>query len=421
MPRQAKGARLWLEPEERDREGRLVHRSTWIIRDGTRKIRTRCAPAERERAEQKLGEYLAKKYQPNREPGRDPSEILVLDVLKIYTDDVIGAHARPHETGQRLLKLAEFFRTDTLEDVTGARCREYVKWRTAQTIKAFTKNKPRLATDAAARRELEDLRAAINHHRREGLCSQIVSVVLTEKGDGRDVFLTRSEAARLLRAAWRAKQVVRDKITERNTGRHVARFILLGLYTGTRHRAICDAAPRATIGRAYVDLDRGVFYRRARGEKETNKRRPPAGLSDRLLAHLRRWERLGIANSAIIEWNGKAVRSIRKGFAGAVKAAGLPTTGPDKITPHTLRHTAATWAMQSGADPYQTAGMLGMTVEMLLDRYGHHHPDFQRAAANKLANGGRLPGQFRDRNTVNKTRRTSGNATKITDISKVAQ
>ena len=35
-----------------------------------------------------------------------------------------------------------------------------------------------MVTAAAARRELEDLRAAINHHRREGLCSEIVSVVL---------------------------------------------------------------------------------------------------------------------------------------------------------------------------------------------------------------------------------------------------
>ena len=412
MPRRGKGARLWLEPEERDREGRLVHRSTWVIRDGTRKIRTRCAPSERERAEQKLAEYLAKKYQPNRTRGRHPSETLVIDVLKIYHDDAVGSHMRPAETGQRLLMLAEFFETDMLADVTGARCREYVKWRTAQPIKSFTKNNPRLASTAAARRELEDLRAAINHHRREGLCSEIVSVVLPEKSEGRDVFLTRLQAARLLWAAWRAKQVMSDKVAARNTLRHIARFILVGLYTGTRHRAICDAALRPTIGRAYVDLDRGVFYRRARGERETKKRKPPARLSDRLLSHLRRWERLGIAKNSIIEWNGKSVRSIRRGFAAAAKAAGLPTTGPEKITPHTLRHTAATWAMQSGADPYQTAGMLGMTVEMLLDRYGHHHPDFQRDAANRLANGGRLPGQSRDRNTVNKARHVSSNVTK---------
>jgi hypothetical protein len=74
--------------------------------------------------------------------------------------------------------------------------------------------------------------------------------------------------------------------------------------------------------------------------------------------------------------------------------------------------------MQNGADLWQTAGLLGMTPEMLQGRYGHHHPDFQRDAAEAIT---RAPGQDRDRNTVNKARQTSPNATKITNISKVAQ
>jgi integrase len=262
------------------------------------------------------------------------------------------------------------------------------------------------------------LRAAINHHRLEGLCSEIVSVVLPEKSAGRNVWLSRPQAARLIRAAWRARQVMRDQVTEREVGKHIARFILVGLYTGTRHAAICGAALLPAIGRGYVDLERGVFYRRAQGAKQTKKRQPPVRLSDRLLAHLRRWQRLGIATHAPVEWNGKPVRSVRRGFAAAVKAAGLPTSGPGRITPHVLRHTAATWAMQNGADLWQTAGLLGMTPEMLQGRYGHHHPDFQRDAAEAIT---RAPGQDRDRKTVNKARQTSPNATKITDISKVAQ
>lgn len=415
MPRQAKGARLWLEPEERDRDGRLIHRSTWIIRDRTRKIRTGCARAERERAEQKLAEYLVKKYQPNRNRGRHPSEIPVADVLKIYNDDVVDAHARPDETGQRLLKLGEFFETDTLADVTGARCREYVKWRTKQLIKSFTKNKPRFASTAAARRELEDLRAAINHHRREGFCSEIVEVVLPAKAQKRDVWLTRAEASRLIKAAWRAKQMMRDKTTARDVGKHIARFILVGLYTGTRHGAICGAAFQEAIGRGHIDLDRGVFYRRAKGVRETKKRQTPVRLPDRLLAHLRRWHQRGIATHAVIEWNGKPVRSVRRGFAAAVKAAGLPLAGPDRITPHVLRHTAATWAMRQGADLWQAAGFLGMTVEMLQDRYGHHHPDFQVDAARAVSAS---PGQLRDKNSVNKTLQTALNAMKIAEFSR---
>ena len=99
------------------------------------------------------------------------------------------------------------------------------------------------------------LRTAINYHRREGLCSEVVSVVLPEKPLARERWLTRAEAARLLWAAWRAKQVMRDKDTRRAVGRHVARFILVGSYTGSRSSAICGAALMPTVGRGHVDLD----------------------------------------------------------------------------------------------------------------------------------------------------------------------
>ena len=74
-----------------------------------------------------------------------------------------------------------------------------------------------------------------------------------------------------------------------------------------------------------------------------------------------------------------------------------------------LRHTAATWVMQNGGDLWQAAGFLGMTVEMLERVYGHHHPDFQREAAEAVA---RSPGQKRDRNPVNETRQTASNVDK---------
>jgi hypothetical protein len=53
MPRQSKGARLWLEPEERDATGKLERHASWVIRDGAQKIRTGCAKGDRKGAEQK--------------------------------------------------------------------------------------------------------------------------------------------------------------------------------------------------------------------------------------------------------------------------------------------------------------------------------------------------------------------------------
>jgi integrase len=412
MPRPAKGIRIWLRPEERNPDGTLRKRAVWVIRDGPRKISTGCAAQDRAGAEQAVGEYLANKYEPNRARGRHPSEILIADVLAIYLKDVAPRHARESETKQRVLTLDSWWADRTLADVNGANCRAYVEYRTSQPWKSakpeWTKRAPHMVTAAAARRELEDLRAAINHHRREGLCSEIVSVALPEKPLPREDWLTRSEAARLLRAAWRAKQIMRDKKTKRVVGRHIAPFILVGLYSGTRSSAICGAALMPTVGRGHVDLDRGVFYRRGIGRRQTKKRQPPVKLAPRLLAHLRRWHRLELSKKCVVEWNGAPVKSVRKGFAAAVRAAGLE----GKVTPHILRHTCATWLMQSGVDLWDAAGFLGMTVKQLEETYGHHHPDYQREAAEALG------GQNGERNSVNKTRRNGSSAPKIADLSK---
>jgi integrase len=416
MPRPSKGARLWFEPEERDAEGRRVRRAAWVIRDGAHKIRTGRARDDRQGAEKALAEYIATKYEVSRERGRHPSEILVLDVLNIYLAEKAFKHVRPEETKQRILTLADFWQPYTLADVNGPRCREYVEsrvgrpWKSAKPDK--TNQPPRLVTAAAARRELEDLRAAINYHRLQGLCCEVVSVALPEKSDSRVTWLTRSEAARIIRAAWRAKQIMWGNRTKRDVGKHIARFLLVGLYTGTRHAAICGAAFQPAIGRGHVDLDRGVFHRLAQGARETKKRQPPVRLPQRLLTHLRRWHRLGIAKHAVVEWNGKPVRSVRKGFAAAVAGAGIIEK---HVTPHTLRHTSATWMMQAGVDLWQAAGFLGMTVEMLERVYGHHHPNYQAEAAEALS------GQKRDRNAVNKKAQASLSGTKIIELSRVAQ
>ena len=412
MPRPAKNARLWLEPEERDHEERLARRATWVIRDGSRKIRTGCARTDREGAERALAEYIAKKYTVPRDRGRYPSEILVLDVLNIYLLDKAPKHSDPSITKARIMTLAEWWGDKTLAEVNGTTCREYVTHRTEQPRRAakpdVTGNPPRMVTAAGARRELEDLRSAINYHRTEGLCSEVVGVALPEKSEPHEDWLTHSEAARLIRAAWRARQKMGEGITDRMVGRHLARFILVGLYTGTRHAAICSAAFNPAVGRGHIDLDAGVFYRRQQGSRQTKKRQTPVRLPDRLLAHLRRWKRLGIAKHAVVEWNGKPVLSVRKSFAAAAKAAGIDR----HITPHVLRHTAATWAMQRGSDVWAAAGWLGMSPQVLERVYSHHHPDFQRDVAERMS------GQNRDRNTVNKRASMTMDDTKNTNYSR---
>lgn len=133
-------------------------------------------------------------------------------------------------------------------------------------------------------------------------------VVLPVKGAPRERWLTRSEAAKLLWTCWRHREVQTvhrgalrgQKIeTDKRPLQHLARFILIGLYTGTRAAAIASASPHREEGRSFVDLDAGIFYRLAQGHRATSNRQPPVPLPRPLLAHMRRWKRLGIAQGAL--------------------------------------------------------------------------------------------------------------------------
>ena len=162
-------------------------------------------------------------------------------------------------------------------------------------------------------------------------------------------------------------------------------------------------------GHGWIDLDRGVFYRRPAGRLETKKRTPPVPLPPGLLAHLRRWKRHG--QRFAVEWNREPVANIGKAFGNAVADAGL---GPD-VTPHVLRHTAATWLMQAGVDTWEAAGFLGMTVEMLSQRYGHHHPAHLERAKNAFGQH-RRPRRHPLASTEQE--QTSSNVRKIADVSR---
>jgi integrase len=263
----------------------------------------------------------------------------------------------------------------TLADVTGSSCRRYAKHR---------------ANTGGARRDLEDLRAAINHHAKEGLHRGVVRIVLPKRGAPRDRWLTRSEAARLLWACWRTREVQTTRRGDLGCGvkvetaryplRHLARFVLIALYTGTRPGAVLTASVLRGPGKSFIDLERGIFYRLAQGKRATAKRQPPVPIPPRLLAHLRRWTRLGNFSELFVEWNGKPVQSIKVGFKRAVSLARIP----GRVTPHTLRHTAATWLMQAGVPIWEAAGFLGMSPALVEQTYGHHHPAHMRGAAEAI-------------------------------------
>lgn len=403
MPRQAKGPRLYL------RRGRIDSRTgqrlpdRWFIRDGAREVGTGCGPERLGEAEQALARYIAEKWvRPDRQS--DPARVLVADALALYGADRGASLKSDAATMKGFVRhLLAFWGDKTLDDVRRQACIEYVAQRTGQLIRHGDTG--RTVSVQTARRELEVLSAAIGHWDREHHLNPRPVVTLPEKAESHRDALTRPEAARLLWASL-GHRIEEGRWTAapggaRGNRAHLRRFVLIGLYTGTRSGVIKRLSWVESLHAPWVDLDAGVIYRRGRAEAESRtKRKPLVKLPRRLLAHMKRWRKLDLESGGnrsasvvtqgerpgsssegnqshfVIHHGGRAIKSVRTGFAGCVADAGLPSG----VTPHWLRHTAATWLMERQVDPWEAAGYLGMTVATLEKHYAHARPDHQSAA-----------------------------------------
>jgi integrase len=270
--------------------------------------------------------------------------------MRVYAMEHAPTVARPDTIGHHLSALADFWGRRKVSEIKGSTCRSYAATR----------------KQSMARHELETLRAAVNYFHKEYGLDPVPAFTMPPKSRPRERWLTRDEAARLL---WGARRTP-----------HLARFILIGLYTGTRSGAILGLSWLPSVSTGYVDLDAGVMHRSGSAERQSRKRKPPVAIPARLLAHMRRWKAMDGPLRSVVHWNDGRVESIKKAFRTARGNANLSAD----VTPHTLRHTAGTWLMQQGVEPWQAAGFLGMTVEMLERTYGHHSPHFQKQAADAV-------------------------------------
>ena len=390
MPRPAKGAHLYWKARD----------ARWVIRDtGGVERGTGCGPGEREAAERALQAYLAEKHTPNFGRG-DPAVVEITDVLKLYADEHAASTKRPDVAWSALPHLIEFFAGKKVAHATPNTCRAYARWRTSQPQARFKvgpgyrfaseDDVPRVG-EQTARRELTVLSAAFGYAHREHKLLYPVPVTMPDKAPARDRWLTRSMAAQLMLAALgfrptgetRAGRAVwrRPRDSEGRAlfiQRHVARFILCGLYTGTRHEAILRLKWIESTDGGFVDLRSGIIYRRGTAEGESSKRRTPVPMSRRLAAHMRRWRKTG---AYVIEFEGRPILRLRRAWTTARKGAGLG----EEITPHVLRHTFATWAVMDGLPFGKVAKALGTTERVVEDVYGHLSPEHVRGVVESVS------------------------------------
>lgn len=212
-------------------------------------------------------------------------------------------------------------------------------------------------------RELSVLNAAINHAVKEKRLAKADQPFIKLPGVSppRDRWLSFDEADALLAAAL-GKPAARLP--------RVYRFVALALNTASRKGAVLG------LQRCQVDMDAGMIYLNPAGRAQTNKRRARVPISDALRPILLRTlaEIPDEPDAYLLDHPG----CIRTAFETAVERAKL---GRD-VTPHTLRHTKATWMAQAGISMFDIAGCLGDSVATVTKTYAHHHPDFLREAIN---------------------------------------
>jgi integrase len=227
------------------------------------------------------------------------------------------------------------------------------------------------AADGTINRELAVLSAALSHARTEleWDAPDPVRGRAPRPGPGRLRWITREEAARLIAAAGQIPQAP-----------HLPDLIRLALHTGMRRGELLG------LEWSRVDFGGRLIYLDTHHTKTGARRAVP--INAEAWAALRsRWdwraehcpETPWVFAHGDDKHQGEPIRDVKHAFTSACRAAGITD-----FRFHDLRHTCASWLIQSGASLSEVAAILGHTTIRMAERYAHLAPESARAALARL-------------------------------------
>ena len=145
-------------------------------------------------------------------------------------------------------------------------------------------------------------------------------------------------------------------------------IIIAGLYTGGRVTELL------TLGRTDIDLAGGVLTFDQTNTKSSKQREIP--ICDELEPMLRELlARPASITGHLFTYCGRPMLRFGRAFATARRKARL---GRD-VTPHTLRHTFASWFRLRGGDLFDLMELMGHSNINLTKRYAHVSPEWKKA------------------------------------------
>ena len=356
----------------------LKHRGAfyihWSEHGATRQRST--GTADSGEAETALAAFIQDRQSSKRSGPRDPGEFSVSEALTLYGEEHAPTKADPLRIAYAIQALVPYWSGMMVSDITQGTCKGYVRHRNKQP--------------GTVRRELAALQAAVNYSKDEGKITWAPTVHLPTKPEGKDRWLTRSEAAALLNAARTGHSTTRN---------YLPLFIMIGLYCGARKGAILS------LRWPQVDLEAGRINFNEAGRERTSKGRAHLPIPRRLRFFLKKAKERGTDLGYVLHRDGARIANIKRAFNAACVEAGLAEirtitkvvdgekiqvpvldnkTGEPvykhAVTPHVLRHTCGTWLAQAAVPLDKIGGWLGHTDSRTTRLYAHHHPAYMNEA-----------------------------------------
>lgn len=327
----------WTERTERGKPGRSRRQST-----GTQDLAA---------AQQFLARYLL--LDGTQEVA---SVVTVAELWALYDEKHVQKHVAAPETMTWAWKnLEAHFGALRVSDVSQDTVDAYETKRGRGTI-------GRPSTPSTIRRELNALRACFNwcaDPKRKILRPDERPLFdLPPEGEAADRWLRREEVDALKAAAAAPGRMGRGE-----------RFLWLALETAGRSEAIRELTwDRVDFETRTIDLNRP-------GRRKTKKRRAVVPISKALEPVLRRMYEERITD--LVLDTDAPVRKPLASIAARAKVAG--------VTPHVLRHTAATHMARRGVPLFIIAKVLGNSLAMVERVYAKHSPDDLRVAVDTIS------------------------------------
>jgi integrase len=306
--------------------------------------RTSLRTKNREAAERELRSFAIQYEIANR-----PQTITVEFVWNGYRETLKGRPAF-QTMGFESRAVLPFFGHMAAEGIVEADCTGY------RDIREMAGRKP-----GTIWTELGRLRSSLRWAERKNLIAKAPYISRPAMSPPRDLRLTREQSGRFLSSC----------ITP-----HIRLFTILAMTTGARTGALMSLTwSQVNFERRIIDLNNF----REETSRGPQKGRAVVPINRTLMAALQEAQR-GALTDFVVEWNGRPVKSVKKGLAAAGRRCGLSW-----VTAHVFRHSAASWMAESGVSMDRIAAFLGHSDSRITSRiYAKFSPDYLRDAAEAL-------------------------------------